>query len=295
MWPPVNRVCTRCRAALTTDEPCGANPPSKVCAMRTSAGRARMRELSFERVPKARWLGTTWGLIGASSAGAIYTVAALAIGLGTNGARFGHDLVMAAFVSVGGLAGVLLGGVFGVMLPLPRQFFERRAVGATEPCPVAEGVEELAGTLARSSDEQPPDAPLAELLELTARAGAVATLRVGRHEDLRIDLDDGRRVHVEKGRLDLVGAAATGRLFDEEEARALLEELGLAPEETHGETSEGPIFADSGRAWALREGARVLVRSPTRESRREQGGAFRTAANRDLVPIGVLRLRVLGS
>lgn len=231
--------------------------------MSVTDDRALLCQRSFEMVPKARWLGTTWGLIGATASGVIYAGAALAVGFGTNGPRFGHDLAMGAFVGAGGLAGVLLGGIFGLMLPLPRQFFERRATGTTEPCAAsASDVEELAGTLARSSGDQPAQQPLAEFVELTARAG------------------------------DLIGGSGTRR--GEDEARALLTELGVAPDERHGETTEGPIVADGGRAWALREGARVRLRSPVESTRREQGGAFRTAANRDLVPVGVLRLRVIG-
>ncbi len=288
----IDRVCARCRRGLGAGERCPRAEPPRALSLVEPTERAALRDLAWQTVPKSRWLGTNWRLVLAFG-GATLT-GLLAGGL----ALFYTDPGAAPWVAMaGGLGGLVIVGALATRLPLPARFYHRAAAGADGVCGDASTTGAVTGAL--SPGPGASDGPLVAGLAIVAgepRASTDShvTLHRARARALVIELDDGRRVHVPGGPIELTGAPGTFEAIDDDGARALVEAIGGAPWAEQGEGDEGPVPATAARRWSLAAGARVELRSPTRVSPRDaHGGAFRTAANRDLAPVGVVRLHAI--
>lgn len=236
-------------------------------------------------MPKVKWLGTNWRLVlafvGMGLGGTLATVGALLYG----------DPYAAPFVGMAGaLGGLVVFAGLASQLPLPASFYRRLPIGADSVCGEMSSDGPHIGTI--GPGPKATDAPLVVGLELRVRK--MPTLRLAEAQPLVIELEDGRRVHVEAGVVELGGDDGTFEALDEDAAQKIVASVGANPRAEHFEEDEGPIPTDEGRRWALAPGARVELRTATKVSPRgAHGGAFRTAANRDLVPVGVVRLHVL--
>jgi hypothetical protein len=283
--PPLDRVCAVCRRGLYEGEACPSGEGAKLLRLDDPTERFQLLGLAWAVVPKIRWVGTNWRLI---YAGIGAVVGALIGGpLAYSPAAPALPLFGAA---AGAFVGLLVFATLAQLIPMPASFYHRRSVGADRGCG-RRPRRALRGVL---TAVEATSGPLVEGFELVV-AGDQVTLRHGRTEKLLVELEDGRRLHVPAGPAELLGGAPhTYEALDAEAAEAIARAYGGTPDEAFQEEDEGPIPAEGGRRWALHAGARVAVFTETRLAPgASRGGAFRSAANRDLAPTGLPRFHVL--
>jgi len=282
-------LCVRCRRLL--DGPEGCENGGQVLAITETAGREEIRLQSYSNVPRVRWLGANHRLRAVFAGSVITGLATFAVVALTGDDA---DLGAAFFISgIGGLLGLAVLAPMAFLVRLPPSFYRRQPDGALGPCPGATA-DAPRGRLMRSSKaELPGGEPLVRAVELRARGGQVSTLRLARCDALIVQLDDGRRAHVPAGEAVVSGDTGTYTELSLEAAQAWAERLGVHPQTVYLEEEEGPVPVEGGREFTLREGARVTLGSPLEIIRKDGEGAFRTAANRDLAPVGVPRLHAL--
>ncbi|HJK99899.1 MAG TPA: hypothetical protein RMH85_23315 [Polyangiaceae bacterium LLY-WYZ-15_(1-7)] len=279
---PVRRVCVATRWAL------GEGDPSPVGAAvvdpSEAAGRRTLVKAAWDR---RRTGGRAQLGLGLLSGGVAINVGLLAPdGLGAG---------------LGALSFAVGVGVSQVVLGRWRKERFVPAPGRRAPWPAEEreGTLEPVGEAEQAAKGEAAEeaAPLGWQLRLEVEGGA--TLVAGVLQGAVVRLDDGQAVHVPAGPVHLEGPPhpLSGPALEEALARLELAAL-VAPlqgDEGLEDAPAAPFPYRRASTVTLEVGARVRVAGPFAPSfrRGEERGAFRTAASRELAPVGLPRLSLV--